>query len=175
MTTCMIGSPRGRRSLIVCLAPVRRTGRTECYAARMNHQATEPEGLMSAVNLQGFVYGEDRDGARSLGFKLLAPTSASWAAEVEGLARSPLAPYSPDTWPPAELFCSVLLEGGQRLVGVARYGLHDHTAGERPGGMEFLGIVGPPSLDVATSRSVAAWLRRRRGEVDDPRSLAGTV
>jgi hypothetical protein len=122
-------------------------------------------------SLQGFAYGEDRDGARSLGFKLLTPGAAPWAAEVETLARKLQACPYPEAWRPVELLCSVLLEGGQRLVALARYGLRDHTAGRRAGGLELLGVVGPPSLTLSEARAVVAWARRRRGEIDDLHSL----
>ena len=82
---------------------------------------------MSNATWEGFIYGEERDGARSLGFKLLAPKAASWSAEVESVSRKLQACPYPETWRRAELFCSLLLQNGQRLVGVARYGLRDHS------------------------------------------------
>ena len=82
--------------------------------------------MAAPVVLQGFVYGEHLEGPqqRSLGFRLLTPAEPRpWSAEVEALARQLQgAPY-PDQWPPAELFCSVLLADGQRLIALARYGL----------------------------------------------------
>src|SRR5262245_19078188 len=98
-----------------------------------------------AVTLAGFAYGEDLDGdaQRSLGYRLLAPAAAQgWGAEVEALARQLQATPFPDNWPPAELFCSLLLADGRRLVAVARYGLADHTASRRRGGLELVGVVG---------------------------------
>jgi hypothetical protein len=130
---------------------------------------------MSGAILQGFVYGEDRDGPRSLGFKLLAPAAAPWAGAVEVLARKLQAGPYPETWKPADLFCSVLLEDGQRLVALARYGLRDHSANPRPGGLELLGGVGPATIDVPQARAVVAWLAQRRRDVDDPRGLAGAI
>ncbi|MFO0965768.1 MAG: hypothetical protein U0793_09325 [Gemmataceae bacterium] len=125
--------------------------------------------------LQGFVYAEDRDGVRSLGFKLLAPGAAPWAAEVETLARKLQACPCPEGWPSAGLFCSVLLEDGQRLVALARYGVRDHSPGQRPGGLELIGGVGPARLDLGQARAVVDWLRERRDQVDDPRELAGPI
>lgn len=124
---------------------------------------------------QGFVYAEDRDGSRSLGFKLLAPTNAAWSAEVEALARRLQACPYPETWRPTGLFCSVLLEEGRRLVAVAQYGLRDHTPNQRLGGLELFGAVGPASLDLEQARSLTRWLRERRAATDDPRSLAGPI
>jgi len=132
---------------------------------------------MTAATLHGFAYGEHLDGPqqRSLGFRLLSPVEpVAWSAEVEALARSLQgAPY-PDQWPPADLFCSVLLADGQRVVAVARYGLADHTPSRRRSGLELLGVVGPGSLGVSSALAVARWLRQRRGGSDDLRSLAGT-
>src|SRR5919204_640093 len=100
------------------------------------------------VVLHGFAYGEFLDGvpARSLGYRLLVPVEPEpWRNEVEALARRLQgAPY-PDSWPAVELFCSVLLADGQRLVAVARYGLTDRTASHRRGGLELLGVVGAGS------------------------------
>src|SRR5262245_37007204 len=96
--------------------------------------------------LVGFAYGEDLEGVppRSLGYRLLAPVPAApWCPEVEALARRlQAAPYS-DHWPPTDLFCSVLLADGRRLVAVARYGLADHTPSQRRGGLELIGVLAP--------------------------------
>lgn len=124
---------------------------------------------------EGFVYGEERDGSRSLGFKLLAPRAVAWSAEVEGLARKLQACPYPETWRPAELFCSLLLEDGRRLVGVARYGLRDHSPGQRPGGLELLGAVGPANISLERARALAHYLATRRTELDDPVGLAGAI
>jgi hypothetical protein len=125
--------------------------------------------------LHGFAFGEHLEGTppRSLGFRLLAPAAAGWAAEVETLARRLQAAPYPDHWPPVELFCSVLLADGQRLVAVARYGLVDHTPSRRRGGLELVGIVGPGSLGVPEVLAVYRWLRQRRAATDDLRSLGG--
>src|SRR5919204_992324 len=109
------------------------------------------------VVLHGFAYGEFLDGvpARSLGYRLLAPVEPEpWRTEVEALARRLQAAPYPDSWPAVELFCSVLLEDGRRLVAVARYGLTDQTASHRRGGLELIGAVGPSGLDPASARAV---------------------
>jgi hypothetical protein len=130
-----------------------------------------------AGTLIGFAYGEDVEAVtqRSLGYRLLAPLeSQPWSAEVEGLARRlQAAPYS-DHWPASELFCSVLLADGRRLVAVARYGLTDHTPDHRRGGLELVGVVGPGDLDVRSALAIAQWLRQRREETDDLHRLSGS-
>lgn len=122
--------------------------------------------MAAPVVLQGFVYGEHLEGPqqRSLGFRLLTPAEPRpWAAEVEALARQLQgAPY-PDQWPPAELFCSVLLADGQRLIALARYGLADHTASRRRSGLELLGVVGRGSLGVASALAIYQWLKQPGG------------
>src|SRR5437879_6483984 len=125
--------------------------------------------------LHGFAFGEHLEGTppRSLGFRLLAPAAADWAAEVETLARRLQAAPYPDHWPPVELFCSVLLADGQRLVAVARYGLVDHTPSRRRGGLELVGVVGPGPLGVPEALAGYRWLRQRRATADDLRSLGG--
>jgi hypothetical protein len=128
------------------------------------------------VTLAGFAFGEYLEGAaqRSLGFRLLAPTEAEpWTAEVEALARRLQAAPYPDSWPPADLFCSVLLADGQRLIAVARYGLTDHTPSRRRGGLELLGVVGPGNLGVSSALAVYRWLRRQRSESHDLRTFGG--
>jgi len=129
-----------------------------------------------AVSLAGFAYGEDLDGPqqRSLGFRLLAPSEPQpWCAEVEALARAlQSAPY-PEQWPPTELFCSVVLADGQRLVAVARYGLADHTPSRRRSGLELIGVAGPGNLTVAQTLALYHWLRQRRADGDDLRALGG--
>jgi hypothetical protein len=127
-------------------------------------------------DLIGFAYGEDLEGVppRSLGYRLLAPLRQEpWCAEVEALARRlQAAPYS-DHWPPTDLFCSVLLADGRRLVALARYGLADHTPSQRRGGLELIGVVGPPSLDVHAALAIYGWLQRRREAVEDLHQLGG--
>lgn len=130
------------------------------------------------VSLQGFAYGEhlEETTQRSLGFRLLAPLGgAVWQSEVETLARQfQAAPY-PDHWPPCDLFCSVLLSNGQRLIALARYGLFDHTANPRRGGLELVGVVGPADVPPAAARTLYEWLKRRRAETDDLEELGGEV
>ncbi len=127
--------------------------------------------------LQGFAYGEHVEGTppRSLGYRLLAPAALQpWAAEVEALARGLQGTPYPDPWATVELFCSVLLADGQRLVAVARYGLADHTASRRRGGLELIGVVGPADLGAAQALAVYRWLRQLRAGVEDVRTLATT-
>ena len=127
-------------------------------------------------DLAGFAYGEDLEGVslRSLGYRLLAPLRPEpWCGEVEALARRlQAAPYS-DHWPATDLFCSVLLADGRRLVALARYGLADHTPSQRRGGLELIGVVAPSGLDVRSALAVYHWLRQRRDEVDDLHQLGG--
>jgi hypothetical protein len=131
---------------------------------------------MPNVNLDGFAYGEDLEGLppRSLGYRMLAPPEPQpWCAEVEALARRLQgAPY-PDHWPPTDLFCSVLLADGRRLVAVARYGLADHTPSRRRGGLELVGVVGPAELDVPSALAVYRWLQGRREQADELHALGG--
>lgn len=128
------------------------------------------------ATLYGFAYGEDLEGIsqRSLGYRLLAPAEPqAWSAEVESLARRLQAAPYPDPWPPTDLFCSVLLADGRRLVAVARYGLADHTPSHRRGGLELIGVVGPGNLDVPTALAIYRWLRKRRADADDLHALGG--
>ena len=132
--------------------------------------------MSASVILQGFAYGECLDDLpqRSLGFRLLAPAEPEpWCPEVEALARLlQTAPY-PDHWPPADLFCSVLLADGRRVVAVARYGLCDQTPSQRRGGIELFGVVGPGSLDPPAALAVYHWLRQCRSKADDLRAMGG--
>jgi hypothetical protein len=124
--------------------------------------------------VQGFAYGEDVDATsgRSLGYRLLAPAKPeAWSAEVEALARRLQAAPYPDHWPPAELFCSVLLGNGERLIAVARYGLADHTPSHRRSGLELIGVVAPGDVGVPAGLAASRWLRRRRAETEDLRRL----
>jgi hypothetical protein len=126
--------------------------------------------------LAGFAYGEDLEGTslRSLGYRLLAPLRPEpWCGEVEALARRlQAAPYS-DHWPPTDLFCSVLLADGRRVVALARYGLADHTPSQRRGGLELIGVVAPADLDVRSALSIYHWLQQRRAAADDLHQLGG--
>jgi hypothetical protein len=128
--------------------------------------------------LDGFAYGEHLEGVppRSLGYRLLAPAEPQpWCAEVEALARRLQgAPY-PDHWPPTDLFCSVLLADGRRLIAVARYGLADHTPSQRRGGLELVGALAPADLDVPSALAVYRWLQARRAQADDLHALGGHV
>ncbi|HEY7428345.1 MAG TPA: hypothetical protein VH682_29200 [Gemmataceae bacterium] len=129
-------------------------------------------------DLAGFAYGEDLEGIsqRSLGYRLLAPLRPEpWCAEVEALARRlQAAPYS-DHWPPTDLFCSVLLADGRRVVALARYGLADHTPSQRRGGLELIGVVAPAGLDVHSALSIYHWLQQRRAKADDLHQLGGRI
>jgi hypothetical protein len=130
------------------------------------------------VTLHAFAYGEELEDLtrRSLGYRLLAPGErVPWAGEVDTLARTLRgAPY-PDRWGEGDLFCSVLLADGHRLIALARYGVHDHTTAQRRGGIELVGVIGPAGLDVATARRIYEWLKKRRTQKDDLRQLGGTV
>jgi hypothetical protein len=132
----------------------------------------------AGAEFHGFAYGEHLDALseRSLGYRLLAPAEPlPWCQEVEALARHlQNAPY-PDHWPPTELFCSVVLGTGQRLIGVARYGLVDHTPSRRRGGLELVGAVGPAGLDAAQARGVYQWLKKRRAETEDLHAFGGSM
>lgn len=124
----------------------------------------------------GFAYGEDVEApnGRSLGFRLLAPAgSEPWTNEVESLARRLQAAPYPDQWPSTDLFCSVLLPDGQRLLALARYGLADHTPSQRRGGLELIGLVGPAGLSVPTALSIYRWLQQRRAQTEELRALGG--
>ncbi len=130
----------------------------------------------SGATLYGFAYGEHLDGLppRSLGYRLLAPAAPEpWGGEVEALARRLQgAPY-PDHWPPTDLFCSVLLADGRRLVALARYGLADHTPSSRRGGLELVGVVAPGDLDVASALTAYRWLQARRLQVESLHAFDG--
>jgi hypothetical protein len=128
------------------------------------------------ADLTGFAYGEDVESVslRSLGYRLLAPRQTEpWCDEVEVLARRlQAAPYS-DHWPPTDLFCSVLLADGRRVVALARYGLADHTPSQRRGGLELIGVVATAGLDVRSALSIYHWLQKRRASADDLHRLGG--
>ncbi len=127
-------------------------------------------------NLFGFAYGEQLEGGtqRSLGYRLLAPVEpVSWCEEVESLARRLQAAPYPDVWPATDLFCSVLLADGRRLVALARYGLSDHTPSQRRGGFELIGVVGPAALEVQAALRLYQWLQQRRAATEDSYQLGG--
>lgn len=130
----------------------------------------------SKGDLAGFAYGEDLEGVslRSLGYRLLSPCHGEpWCAEVETLARRlQAAPYS-DLWPPTDLFCSVLLSEGKRLVALARYGLADHTPSQRRGGLELVGVISSVEMNVSASLSLYHWLGQRRESLDDLHQFGG--
>jgi hypothetical protein len=131
---------------------------------------------VAAATLHAFAYGEHLEDLtqRSLGYRLLAPVEpAVWSAEVETLARRLQAAPYPDHWPPCDLFCSVLLADGHRLVALARYGLADHTSSQRRGGLEMVGVIAPTTLEVPAARRIYEWLKKRRGDNEDPRRLGG--
>lgn len=127
--------------------------------------------------LRGFAYGEqiEQPDGRSLGYRLLVPVEPEpWCAEVEALARQLQATPYPEHWPATELFCSVLLADGRRLVAVARYGLCDHTSSKRCGGFELIGVVASETLAAPAALAVYRWLRQRRataGDISGPFSL----
>jgi len=132
--------------------------------------------MSAAATLHLFAFGEHLDGLaqRSLGYRLLAPArTEAWCGEVEALARRLQATPYPDHWPPTDLFCSVLLAEGSRLVAVARYGLVDHTPSSRRGGLELIGTIGPGSLSVEQSLAIYHWLRQRRATTADLHALGG--
>lgn len=111
--------------------------------------------------LHGFAYAEALEGTppRSLGYRLLKPTGPEpWRTEVESIARLLQAAPYPEEWPPVDLFCSVLLSGGGRLIGVARYGLTDRTPSQRRGGLELAGVIAPASLGVPSALAIHRWL-----------------
>jgi hypothetical protein len=126
--------------------------------------------------LHCFAYGEHLDGLaqRSLGYRLLAPARPQpWSAEVEALARRLQTTPYPDHWPPTDLFCSVLLADGSRLIAVARYGLVDHTPSGRRGGLELIGAIGPSNVSALQVTSIYHWLRQRRAAAVDLHALGG--
>ncbi len=133
---------------------------------------------MSSVEneLTGFAYGEQVDSVqqRSLGYRLMIPAQPEpWSKEVEALARRLQTTAYSDHWPPMDLFCSVLVADGRRLVAVARYGLADHTPSKRRGGLELVGVLGPARLDVPTALAIYHGLKRKRASVDDLHAFAG--
>jgi hypothetical protein len=137
--------------------------------------------MSTSGDLQGFAYGEhlEEPAGRSLGYRLLVPTDQnskldmSWCQEVEALARRLQTTPYPDHWPPSELFCSVRLGDGRRIIAVARYGLADHTPSQRRSGLELIGVVGPSTISVPTALAVYHWLRQRRSQTEDLRALGG--
>jgi hypothetical protein len=132
----------------------------------------------SASSLHSFVYGEYLEGVppRSLGYRLLMPSEPEpWSDEVESLARHLQAVRYPDHWSPVDLFASVLLATGERLVAVVRYDLADHTANRRGGGLELVGVVAPGNLDGASALAVYHRLRRCRKPADILHAFGGSL
>src|SRR5947208_223519 len=130
----------------------------------------------TSPELRGFAYGEqiEQPAGRSLGYRLLAPAEPEpWCAEVEALARRLQAAPYPEHWPATELFCSVLLGDGRRLIGVARYGLCDHTSSKRCGGFELIGVVGSAAFGVPAALAAYRWLRQRRATAGDIHAFDG--
>ena len=128
------------------------------------------------TRLHGFAYGESLEGLppRSLGYRLLTPCEPEpWCAEVESLARLLQAAPYPEHWPTTDLFCSVLVAEGRRLVAVARYGLADHTANPCRGGLELVGVVAPGGLGVLSAEAIYRWLRQQRARPTILRQLDG--
>jgi hypothetical protein len=104
----------------------------------------------------------------------LAPVQAEpWAPEVEALARRLQATSYSEHWPATDLFCSVLLADGRRVVALARYGLADHTPSHRRGGLELLGVLGPAYLEVSAALAIYQALKRRRSANDDLHGFGG--
>lgn len=132
-----------------------------------------PDAIVPLVAYGEEVQAETR---RSLGYRLLVPAEPDPAAdEVQALARRLQAvPYS-DHWPATDLFCSVLLGDGRRLVAVVRYGLLDHTPTPRRGGLELLGVVVPGHLAAAEAVRLYHGLRGRRGSGATMPDLPATV
>src|SRR2546421_6915818 len=115
---------------------------------------------LSGVTLYAFAFGEHLEGVpqRSLGYRLLAPAeSEPWGAEVEFLARRLQAAPYPDHWPPTDLFCSVLMADGRRLIALARYGLSGPTPRRRRSGLEMVGATPPSDDEVATGLAASHW------------------
>jgi hypothetical protein len=131
-----------------------------------------------SAELTVFDYGEDREqvSGRSLGYRRLSPaTPSAWADEAESLARKLQAAPYPDAWPAVDLFCSVLLADGRRLVARVRYGLSDHTPSQRRGGLELAGVVGPAALTAEQARGIYRWLGQRLAGEEDRHALGGTI
>jgi hypothetical protein len=125
--------------------------------------------LAPEMALPVLAYGEEiQPGTgRSMGYRLLVPTEPDPIAdEVQALARRlQAAPYS-DHWPATELFCSILLGDGRRLVALVRYGLLDHTSTRRRGGLELLGVLTPAALAASQAVQLYRGLKAKRGGVD---------
>jgi hypothetical protein len=96
-----------------------------------------------------------------------------WSKEVEALARRLQTTAYSDHWPATDLFCSVLVADGRRLIAVARYGLADHTPSKRRGGLELVGVLCPARLDVPTALAIYRGLKRMRAGVEDLHTFAG--
>jgi hypothetical protein len=125
--------------------------------------------LAPEMALPVLAYGEEiQPGTgRSMGYRMLVPAEPDPVAdEVQALARRlQAAPYS-DHWPATELFCSILLGDGRRLVALVRYGLLDHTSTRRRGGLELLGVLTPAALAASQAVQLYRGLKAKRGGVD---------
>lgn len=134
--------------------------------------------LPSEVLLILLAYGEEvqSETGRSLGYRLLQPAEPDAIAdEVQALARRLQAvPYS-DHWPPTDLFCSVLLSDGRRLVALVRYGLLDHTPTRRRGGLELIGVLTPAALSAQQAVQLYHGLREQRGTSQQLPTLPATI
>src|SRR5207247_9982837 len=62
---------------------------------------------------------------------------------------------------------------GRRLIGVARYGLCDHTSSKRCGGFELIGVVGSAAFGVPAALAAYRWLRQRRATAGDVHAFDG--
>ena len=130
--------------------------------------------METATLLHGFAYGEHIEGGRSLGYRLLSPAEPGpWSEEVETLAhRLQAAPY-PDGWPVTELFCSALLADGWRVVAAAPMAWWiTRRAGVA---VESSWWESSRRAGWACRRRCALyrWLKQRRAEADDLRTLGG--
>ena len=128
--------------------------------------------METATLLHGFAYGEHIEAGRSLGYRLLAGRPDRGAPKSRRSPTGCRRPY-PDDWPVAEFFCSALLADGWRVVAAARYGLLDHTPSQRRGGIELVGVITPGRLSVPSALALYRWVKRRRADDGDLRSLGG--
>jgi hypothetical protein len=133
---------------------------------------------MADLVVDGFAYGEALEGLplRSLGFRLLVPMAPKpWSQEIEALARQLQATTYPESWPATDLFASILLEHGGRMVAVARYGVTDHTPSRRRGGLEMIGVVAPACLGCSSALAIDQSLRIRRHRLTGLRDMESVI